>query len=82
MKYSCTEVKVSIPSYKNDLLLVKKKVQVPQNSYQCKNKLYVTESEYNKQTTQILAYLNVANCVSHSVTKWADFKFVLLLNVS
>lgn len=31
---------------------------------------------------QLHTYLNVANCVCLSVTKWADLKFVLLLNVS
>lgn len=39
-------------------------------------------NEYNKYAKLLLTYLNVANCVGLSVTKRADFKFVLLLNVS
>lgn len=42
----------------------------------------LVKGEYNKYTKLLLTYLNVADCVLLSVIKWADFKFVLLLNVS
>lgn len=42
----------------------------------------LAKGEYDKRTKPLLTYLNVADCVLLSVIKWADFKFVLLLNVS
>lgn len=39
-------------------------------------------ASWAQNTTRLLTYLNVSNCVGLSVTKWTDFKVVLLLNVS